>query len=145
MSLQFSVGVEWSGSGRQGAGAVSTGGQRLEYSAPESMGGMGAGSSPEELLLAAVSSCYSATLFRILERRNLPALRLEVTACGYIEDYPQAAHFARIVVHPTVLGADADRLAEYQDEAVHARDACFIGRVLRGNVTYDVGEVQTAP
>lgn len=143
MPLEFSTVIEWAGSGREGGGVVRTGGQELSYSAPESMGGRGVGTSPEELLLAAVTSCYSATLYRLLERSGLPVRRLSVTARGYVEDYPQAARFARIVVHPKVAGGDAARLADYQREALHARDACFIGKTIRGNVAYDVGEVET--
>jgi peroxiredoxin-like protein len=143
VSLTFSVNVEWTGSGRSGEGAVQAGAQRIDYSAPASMGGKGSGTSPEELLLAAVTSCYSATLYRVLERSGLPVSRVFVATSGYVEDYPQAARFARIVVHPTIAGADASRLQEYRQEALRARELCFIGKTVQGNVAYEVGEVRT--
>ncbi len=145
MSLEFSVNVEWSGSGRDGEGAVRTGGQRVAYAAPASMGGKGTGSSPEELLLAAVGSCYSATLFRVLERRGLPVGEVAVDVSGFVEDYPAAARFAQILVQPTIVGGDAALLERYGEEARRARDLCFIGKAVRNNVAYEVGEVKISP
>jgi organic hydroperoxide reductase OsmC/OhrA len=61
--LTFESQATWRGPQRAGAGVLTTGQQRVVFSAPESMGGRGVGSSPEELLVSAVASCYSGTLF----------------------------------------------------------------------------------
>lgn len=142
MALEFTVNIGWTGSGREGEGVVLTGGQRVAYAAPATMGGKGVGTSPEELLLAAVGSCYSATLFRVVERRGLPVERVSVDVRGFVEDYPEAARFARIVVQPTIVGGEAGALDQYGELALRARDLCFIGKAVRGNVAYEVGDVR---
>ncbi len=140
--LTFASMVRWEGRGRDGGGTVTTGGQTLDYSAPSSMGGRGVGTSPEELLVSAVASCYSGTFFHLLGRDGLPADDVAVDAVGVVSDYPsRAARFSRIVVNPTITGADSSRLSEYQACAQVARDHCFIGTALRDTITYEVGEV----
>lgn len=141
MELTFSATATWSGSGRRGEGRMRVSAHEILVSAPEQMGGKGTGTSPEELLLAAVCSCYSATLFRVLERHSLPIKELRVRAEGLVSDYPGAPRFARIVVHPVVLGGDTRHLSQYQEHAEEARDRCFIGQAIRGNVSYEVGQV----
>ena len=59
--LSFQSGLKWSG-GRLGSGRVAVGGEAFAFSVPASMGGLGTGTNPEELLLTAVGSCYTATL-----------------------------------------------------------------------------------
>lgn len=141
MELTFSAAATWSGSGRLGEGTLRVSAHEILFSAPHEMGGKGTGTSPEELLLAAVCSCYSATLFRLLERRALPVTDLRVRAEGFVSDYPSAPRFARIVVHPTVLGGDTRHLIQYREQAEAARNLCFIGRTVQGNVAYEVGQV----
>jgi osmotically inducible protein OsmC len=140
--LTFASMVRWAGRGREGGGTVTTGGQTLECSAPDSMGGQGVGTSPEELLVAAVASCYSGTFFHLLGRDGLPAEEVVVDAVGVVSAYPsRAAHFSRIVVNPTINGADSGRLSDYQACALVAREHCFIGTALREAIIYEVGEV----
>ncbi len=67
--LSFSIDASWTGTGREGRGTIRSGGLEIAYSAPASMGGQGSGTSPEELLMAAVTACYSGTLFRVLQQR----------------------------------------------------------------------------
>ena len=60
--LEFTVQASWSGTGREGHGAIASGGQSIRYSDPSTMGGKGTGTSPEELFVAAVGACYSGTV-----------------------------------------------------------------------------------
>lgn len=143
--LAFQVSAVWSGSGRDGSGTLLLGGQTVPYSAPDTMGGKGEGTSPEELLLAAVTSCYSGTLFRLVQRAGLPIARVNMHTEGTVSNYPAAATFSRITVHPTIVGGDASKLEEYQAAAAAARDHCFIGRTVRDYLEYRVGTVEVQP
>lgn len=143
--LPFQVELEWSGRGREGAGRIVTDDLELELSTPAGMGGRGVGTNPEELLVSAVASCFTATLFGVLRRAGLPAASLAVDARGIVSDYPEAARFDRIVVSPTVAGGDPERVHEYEQAASDARDRCFIGHTLSSDVRYDVGPVAVAP
>ena len=140
--LRFSTELNWEGTGRGGEGTVLLASERVTYSAPASMGGKGAGTSPEELLIAAVASCYSGTLFGVLKKEGLSAEQVKIRAEGEVTGYPFQAKFARLQVSPIIVGANQSKLAEYQDAALVARDKCFIGKTITGNVAYEVGNVE---
>ena len=140
--LTFNVELMWSGSGRDGAGEIQAEGLALDVSGPEAMGGRGVGTNPEELLVCAVSSCFTATLFGVLRRAQLPVDSLSVAAGGTVTGFPGHARFARIVVSPTILGGDGARHQEYEAAAGIAHDRCFIGHTLAPEVIYEVGPVQ---
>ena len=70
--LTFNAELTWSATDGAGVGEIQTDGFTLELSGPESMGGRGVGTNPEELLVGAVSSCFTATLFGVLRRAQLP-------------------------------------------------------------------------
>ena len=142
--LSFQVEIEWSGTGREGAGQIVTDDLELELSAPASMGGRGVGANPEELLVSAVASCYAGTLFWTLRRGGLPAASVTVDARGTVSGYPGWARFERIVVSPTIVDGDPARMYEYERAAADAHDRCFIGRTIAGNVDYQVGWVALA-
>ncbi len=110
-------------------------------SVPESMGGKGEGTSPEDLLVCAVANCYAATLSSLLARDGLPVNGLHVVARGTVADFPEKARMAEIRVSPTFVGGDEGRRSEYEALARIARDRCFIGRHLVPHVAYVVGEV----
>lgn len=142
--LLFTSKLSWSG-GRSSSGLVEAGGQSLQFSVPASMGGLGAGTNPEELLSSAVGSCYTSTLVAILESRRLPASSIEVQVNTLVSDYPGPnARVATITVNPTIVGGESGRDADYETAAQIARQRCFIGRHLAPQVSYRVGEVEFA-
>ena len=142
--LSFISKLTWP-EGRLGPGVVETGGQSLQFSVPASMGGVGEGTSPEELLLSAVGSCYTATLAGLTEARRLPAASIEVRVEGTVSDYPgPAARISAITVNPTFVGIKSGREKEYEGAAMAARERCFIGKHLGPQVSYRVGELEFA-
>lgn len=139
--LTFSSLLTWSG-GKVGPGLVEAGGQSVQFSVPASMGGLGTGTNPEELLLSAVGSCFTATLAAILEAARLPVASLQVRAEGIVTEYPgPAARVATITVSPTFSGIEPGREKEYEQGAERARERCFIGRHLDPRVSYRIGEI----
>lgn len=142
--LLFSTELNWHGTGREGEGLVKLAQAQVAYSAPDSMGGKGSGTSPEELLIAAVSTCYSGTLFGILRKEKLPVEDLSIRAEGMVTGYPMQSKFSLLRVSPTIYGGDRDRKEAYEQAARTARDKCFIGKTIAGNVDYEVGHVEVA-
>ena len=140
--LSFDVELMWSEIAGKGAGEIQTDDLVLELSGPASMGGRGVGTNPEELLVCAVSSCFTATLFGVLRRAQLPVDSLAVGASGTVTGFPGHARFARIVVSPTIMGGDGERQPEYETAAGIAHERCFIGHTLAAEVAYEVGPVQ---
>ncbi|QSO46667.1 hypothetical protein [Alicyclobacillus mengziensis] len=104
--LSFSTDLRWQGTGREGQGAVRLRGKEVSYSAPDSIGGKGSGSSHEELLISAVGVCYSGTLFGLLRKKGLPVSRVGIRAEGAVIGYPMQSKFSRLCVSPTVEGGD---------------------------------------
>lgn len=143
--LEFSVGLSWSGTGREGAGHICGEDIEVDWSVPAGMGGRGEGTNPEELLVSAVASCFSATLLGVLRRAGLPVTGLRTAATGAVTGYPIRARFASLVVSPTIVGADSERTEEYASAAQAARDRCFIGHTLRPEIEYRVGSVALEP
>ena len=140
-TLSFDVELRWTGDEEGGIGEIRTDNQVLDVSAPEAMGGRGIGTNPEELLVSAVSSCYSATLFALLQRARLPVDSLKVAAKGTVSDYPRRARFEGLVVSPTIEGGNPTRRAEYETMALRAHARCLIGRALAPRVTYALGPI----
>ncbi|MGI8557897.1 MAG: OsmC family protein [Solirubrobacteraceae bacterium] len=120
---------------------IETGNLALEVSGAESMGCLGVGTNPEELLVCAVSSCYIATLVGVLRRAELPVESVTVSAGGTVTGFPGHARFSRITVSPTILGGEVARQLEYEGAVGIARDRCLIGRALASQVAYEVGSV----
>ncbi|MGA2283243.1 MAG: OsmC family protein [Candidatus Dormibacteria bacterium] len=144
--LTFESRVTWWGRERAGTGILTMGREEVVFSAPSSMGGRGVGTSPEELLVSAVASCYAGTLFHLLARDGLPAEQVRVRATGMVTEYPgSTARFSQIVVQPTIRGGEPRRATEYTACARTARQHCFIGKALREDITYEVGEVSVQP
>ena len=141
--LNFDVELKWSGTGEHGSGELNGEEIGLELSGPESMGGRGTGTNPEELLVSAVSSCFTATLFGVLDRADLPVDSLAVAATGTVTGFPGRARFDRLVVNPTIVGADTARQEDYEAAAAKAHNRCLIGNALSADVTYEVGSVLT--
>lgn len=138
LDIHCGVDVEWCSSNN--AGSVLTQAGNVPYSA---FGGMqdSDAPSPEALLIAAISSCYSITLSNVLRAACLPQAHISVHAEGVIVRELGQVQFARVTVHPTIRGADALLRDAYEKAAATARDGCVVGRSIRGNVAYVVGEV----
>ncbi len=140
--LEFETYLSWYATGNEGNGTVQLGQKEVIYSAPANMGGKGVGTSPEELLLAAVAACYSGTLMGLLTRKGLPVEHVKIRVQGIVTGYPLNAKFATLRVHPDIIGGDKEQRTAYQDVALLARDRCFIGKTIAGNVAYEVLDVQ---
>ncbi len=141
--LRFEVETRWSGSGGEAVGSVLTGGQVVAWSVPASMNGRGEGTSPEELLAAAVATCFTATLGALLSQLVLPWQRITVGMEETVSGQGgQDRRISRLRVTPTLEGADPTQVEAYQRTAQLARRRCFVGRHLSPEVSYEVGDVR---
>ena len=81
--LQFPVSVRWHG-GRL-TSIESTGKEQVEVATPpEFRDGLAGYWSPEDLLVAAVASCFTLTLAAVAEKGDVPLLEATVTATGHM-------------------------------------------------------------
>jgi peroxiredoxin-like protein len=75
----------------------------ISFSAPPEFGGESGLWTPEHLLLAAVSTCYLATLRAVAEASKAEFHSLELTVEGVIEKQEGGFRFTRILLRPVVI------------------------------------------
>ena len=138
-ALQFDVDLEWRAD--QKFGEITIGDVRACVSEPRVMGGTGAGMSPEDFFVAAAASSYSVTLAETLRAIGLPQTSLTIHAEGLVTSDAGSERFTTVTVRPTIQGADIAQRQAYEKAAIAARNNCFIGRSIRGNIAYVVGGV----
>lgn len=136
---QFAVDLEWRADQR--FGEITAGEARACVSEPRVTGGTGTGMSPEDLFVAATASSYCVTLAEMLRAVGLPQSSLSIHAEGLVTSDAAAERFRTVMVRPTIHGADVARRDAYAKATIAARNNCFIGRSIRGNIAYVVGEV----
>jgi len=83
--LFFHTDIAWTGVGVAGQGRVEIGGDSVLYSAPTGMGAKGVGTSPEELLFAAVAACYSSTLKASSIVASIPSIDIRHSEGGMLK------------------------------------------------------------
>ena len=93
----------------------------------------GAGSNPEELLAAALASCFSMKLSADLEANGTPATRVETDAVGTIEKVAEGMKITtmKLTTRAKVPNIDA---AKFQQIVNGAKDGCPVSQALKDNV-----------
>lgn len=123
------------------SGAVTTHSDQLESIAcepPVQFGGPGDHWSPETLLLAALSSCFSLTFRAIATHRRLQWLQLDVRVEGVLEREQGNSRFTQFRVRAELqLPSDGVREAAH-DALVRAKEGCLISSSLSGTIELDV-------
>jgi osmotically inducible protein OsmC len=126
------------GSGTFTVGSGATGPQQVSWPArTEEPGGK---TSPEELIAAALSSCFSMALSGILARAGTPPQKLETDAVTTFDKVDGGFRMTTIdlTVRGSVEGADEEA---FKQAAEQAKENCPVSQALKGNVelTLDAG------
>ncbi len=126
----------WDGGLKEGSGQVeltSSGLATFDVSFPKRAAEEANGStSPEELVAAAHSSCFSMSLAGLLEKAGTPPQSLDVTAdvsVGYADDGSFGLTGIVLTVRAEVEGVDD---AAFQEAAETAKANCPISKALTG-------------
>ncbi len=136
----FTLSSVWEGTS-DGDGSLTTSGGELEYGTPSAFGGRPGRLSPEDLLLGALTSCYSISFAYLAERRRLPIVRISVQAEGDVVRQPdRTLKFTAIRLRPTIEAGEIDekQRAAIEDAAHRAELYCVISNAVRGNVAVSV-------
>jgi len=102
----------------------------INFAAPPEFGGEPGLWTPEHLLLAAVSTCYVATLRAVADAFKLQLHSLELTVEGTIEKQEGGFRFTRVLLRPAVTitqEEDRERMGRVLEKAERA---CLITRSL---------------
>jgi peroxiredoxin-like protein len=139
---EYPVSVNWKG-GRDGAGEVRAerSGVANALSVPPEFHGPGEGTNPEELLTAAIASCYTITFGVIAANRKLPVVGVQTHVVGEVEQQGANFTYNKVTLRPTITleasaGDDMVRLAE---EMAHKADNyCLVTNAVRAKVAIRV-------
>ena len=137
----------WEGGLKDGKGRISTGSgvvSETPYTFARRFEGTGTGTTPEELIAAAHSSCYAMALSGELGRAGFPPTRLTVKATVTLEpvDGKPTVSSSALELEGVVPGIDA---AKFQEAAANAKANCPISRLLHTNITLTAKLASGAP
>jgi osmotically inducible protein OsmC len=123
--------IQWTGDFAHGRGEISSGSGRLhgDYSFGTRFSGS-PGTNPEELVGAAMASCYTMAFALVLGRANAVVERIDTKADVTLVQHEDNYDISEIHLRSTafVNGVTAD---EFQRLAIVARDTCPMGKALR--------------
>ena len=96
-----------------------------------------AGTSPEELIAAALASCFSMALAHGLAQAGTPAQRIETEAVATFDRTDEGFRVTtiRLSVRGRLDGADE---AAFREAAQTAKENCPVSKALEGNVAIEL-------
>lgn len=125
----YRVAALWT-SGRTGLAKSDSAPNVIHFTAPKAFGGLEARWTPEELLLAAIASCFTTTLRTIATNAQLDFADLEVEATGRICKVDSGYTFSEITLRPMLKITDIDHRKRALDLLTRAERLCLVSRVL---------------
>jgi osmotically inducible protein OsmC len=133
MAVEHRAHTTWEGDLENGSGVFTlgsgvTGPQQVTWKARAE--DASAGTSPEELIAAALSSCFSMALSAGLARAGTPPTKLETDAVSTFEGGVGLTKLA-VTVRGQVDGVDE---SAFQEAAEQAKENCPVSKALKGNV-----------
>ena len=110
-------------------------GQVVTTSAAPAYRGAGVHADPEDLLVAALSSCHMLSFLAICAKKRVTVKSYQDDAIGFLENDGGKLWVTRVILRPKV-GCDADAAAL---EQIHhlAHEACFIANSVKTVVTVE--------
>lgn len=133
----FSVSLAWSGGG-EGCGTVrlSQADLSIAIGGAKSLGGCGTGSNPEELLLAAVGSCFVNTWAIFLNKLKITYAQPTLRATARVGSDPAGGfRVTEITIHAQVPGSLlAENRGAVEKTLALAEKYCIISRAVKGSV-----------
>ena len=129
----------WNGSGKEGAGHLTTTStvlNKTQYSF-KSRFENGPGTNPEELIGAAHSGCFSMALSAELQKAGFIADTISTTAEVTLENHPQTSWTVTKIHLDTTAKVPAITVAKFAEIAAGAKAGCPISRLLKAEITLD--------
>jgi organic hydroperoxide reductase OsmC/OhrA len=97
--------------------------------------GDGSKADPEDLLVAALSSCHMLSFLAIAAKKKLTVKSYQDDAVGFLEDDGGKLWITRVILRPkVVIDTDAETLAHIHHRA---HEACFIANSVKTEVTVE--------
>lgn len=139
MTHAFNCKTTWRG-GLAGCGMLSCSGLETKFSAPTKLNGLGQGTNPEELLLAATSTCFLITLSALLDRAKTQVTGLSLDSEIIVE--ASVAFTIKSIRHllsvTLSFGSTQAVIDQVQELIQRTEQLCMVSKALRPNVFIEV-------
>ena len=107
----------------------------VTVSASPTYRGDGSKADPEDMLVAALSSCHMLSFLAICTKKRLTVTSYQDEAVGFLEQNGGKLWIARVILRPQVeIDTDAETLRQIHHMA---HEACFIANSVRTDVTVE--------
>jgi len=117
----------------------------LRLSADPAFRGDGRLVNPEQLLVAAASSCQLLSFLAVANRSGIEVVRYVDDACGVMDLADAPARIGSIVLALTVHVAPGTDHAEVIAAAHRAHETCYIANSLNARISFQVTVVDAVP
>ena len=109
--------------------------ETVTVSASPAYRGDGSKADPEDLLVAALSSCHMLSFLAIAAKKKLTVHSYRDDAVGFLENDNGKLWIVRVILRPkAVIDADAETLAHIHHSA---HEACFIANSVKTQVSVE--------
>ncbi|QLK86263.1 SACOL1771 family peroxiredoxin [Staphylococcus sp. 17KM0847] len=140
----FPVTVKWQG-GRDSVGHLDGDTIHHDVSIPDTLGGTGVGTNPDELLVSAAASCMTISLAATLERAKFNPLQINMQSSGEAELHNGKFRMCNINHIAVITLADEierQKLQQRMDRLLMVADKnCMVSNSLRGNVSININAI----
>ena len=146
---RFHITTNWTGNSGSGTAGYAAYSRNHEYRAPGKATVVAGSSSPEfrgdaarynpeELLVAAVSSCHMLWVLHLCADAGIVVTEYSDHAEGEMTEHPDGSgEFTRILLRPRMTVTDAARIPDALALHDRARELCFIARSVNFSVTHE--------
>lgn len=136
----FTIAATWDPASKEGRLANGDGSLMIAHAGAVSLGGKTGAPNPEELLLAAVATCYVQTWAIFLEKLKVPVAAPRLDATAELEKDPAGGfRVTRIDLFPNVPAALlAERQADVEKTLALAEKYCIVSKAVKGSLALTV-------
>jgi len=114
--------------------ALPPGGGELELSADEAFRGNAALPNPEQLLLAAASSCQLLTFLAVAARSRVDVVSYEDEAEALMPEAQTPMRITQITLRPRIVVAEPTDLDRVRELVERSHESCFIANTLNARL-----------
>ena len=122
--------VAWWSSGRTGLAKSDSAPNAIHFSAPPEFGGLEGRWTPEDLLLAALASCFTTTFQAIAGNSKFEYTDLQVEVEGTVRKAESGYAFSEIILRPTLTIHDEERRDRALTLLQKTKAACVVSKAL---------------
>jgi peroxiredoxin-like protein len=133
---RYEVYAYWIGA-RTGAVGPKEIDQPIHFSSPVAFGGQPGYWTPEDMLIAAVASCYVATFSTMAQLSKFEFVELGISVTGELTQADEGWKFRSIVIRPKLTIADETNRERAERLLQKAGRGCLVARSLLARVTLE--------